>query len=323
MKRIYQAIILVVSMSCMTTAQNSIQFSINHMLGEKTFVYNEGSTNNMGHDFNVTRLEYYISKISVVHDGGMETTFEDVYVLVDASNNTSVDLGQHDIEKVEKVRFHIGVDQETNHLDPSLYPMGHPLAPKFPSMHWGWAAGYRFVAIEGFGGASYNQLYQLHGLGDNNYYQTEIDVNTSAENGLISIELNANYSRSLENIGVNGGVIVHGDNLQAQLCLQNFRDYVFENASVVSNSEDISDISHFSIVPNPATDGFVNLELEVKDDINDYRLFIANSNGKIVKSFDQLSNGTRLAVADLPAGFYHAQIIKNANSVAYRKLVVR
>ena len=80
----------------------------------------------------------------------METAIPNKWVLVNASEATEVDLGSHDVTNVEAVHFHIGVDSSVNHSDPASYPMGHPLAPVFPSMHWGWAAGYRFVAIEGF-----------------------------------------------------------------------------------------------------------------------------------------------------------------------------
>ena len=36
-------------------------------------------------------------------------------------------------------------------------------------MHWGWTSGYRFVCAEGTAGASFNQTFELHGLGNTNY----------------------------------------------------------------------------------------------------------------------------------------------------------
>ena len=94
---------LMFSMS--SNAQNSIQLNINHKLGDANFAMETGAKNNLDNDFEVTRLEYYISEILITHDGGSETTIEDLWILVDANQNTLVDLGDHDINTVEKVSF--------------------------------------------------------------------------------------------------------------------------------------------------------------------------------------------------------------------------
>ena len=164
--------LLLLSFSVM--AQNTVQLNINHKLGTDVFAMNTAAQNNMGNDFNVTRLQYYMAEISIVHDGGTETTITDLYALVDASSATTLDLGSHNINSIEGVNFHIGVDQGKNHADPASYNMGHPLAPKNPSMHWGWTSGYRFIAFEGKGGVNLNQTFELHGLGDVNYFKVTV-----------------------------------------------------------------------------------------------------------------------------------------------------
>ena len=63
-------------------AQNNVQFKINHKLGDADFAMETGAKNNIDHDFEVTRLEYYISEISITHDGGTETTIEDLWMLM-------------------------------------------------------------------------------------------------------------------------------------------------------------------------------------------------------------------------------------------------
>ena len=53
--------------------QTPVRFQINHMMGASAFQYGQTGTNNLGHDFQVDRMEYYISEITLIHDGGQQT----------------------------------------------------------------------------------------------------------------------------------------------------------------------------------------------------------------------------------------------------------
>lgn len=300
-------------------AQNNIQFKINHKLGDADFAMETGAKNNIDHDFEVTRLEYYISEIKITHDGGTETTIEDLWILVNANQDTQVDLGDHDINAVEKVTFGIGVDEAHNHLDPANYQASHPLAPQFPSMHWGWTAGYRFVAFEGYGGSAFNQLFQLHGLDDSNYFQTEIEIDIVADNNEILINLDADYARGLEDITVNSGVIVHGSNAEAKQCLENFRDFVFSPASETTSTIDFSEVSKFEVFPNP-TNGRATLTLETSQDLT-YQVAITDILGKQVTSFDEVRGNSTLDLELSGAGFYFINLIKEGQPVITKKLI--
>jgi len=210
-------------------AQNTVQLNINHQLGGADFGLNQAAENNLNNYFTVSRLEYYISNITITHDEGTETIIEDLHILVDASESGVLDLGSFPITDVESIRFYIGVDPLVNHDDPAAFPNDHPLAPKFPSMHWGWAAGYRYIALEGKGGSPDNlQTLEIHGLGDSNYSETpSIPLTASADNGVVVINLDADYTKLLENIDVSGGLIVHGEDGAAKQSLGNFRVFVF------------------------------------------------------------------------------------------------
>lgn len=95
------------------------------------------------------------------------------------------------------VRFGVGVPQPTNNGNPNLLEPEHPLHPLTNGMHWGWATGYIFIAIEGHwqldsapagvtGGWSYH-------LGNNeNYTKVEVaaDLKLAAES-LVTLTLNA------------------------------------------------------------------------------------------------------------------------------------
>src|SRR5690606_7713783 len=144
-------LLVFLSTGFVSRAQNDVELKIFHRLGAQDFQLNSTAENNLNNEFQVTRLEYYITRISVIHDGNQSTSIgDDTLALVDAADaiSTTIPLGNLTITSVEEIRFHIGVYAPTNNADPSLQPMGHPLAPQSPSMHWGWAAGYRFVAME-------------------------------------------------------------------------------------------------------------------------------------------------------------------------------
>ena len=302
-------------------AQNSVQLNIHHKLTDADFAFNEGAKNNMEHDFNVTRLQYYMSGFSLIHDGGTETAIEDAFhVLVNASQATEIDLGMHNITQLDAIRFHIGVHPDFNHTDPASYGNGNPLAPSFPSMHWGWAAGYRFVAIEGKGGSSYNQLYQLHGLGDNNYFQTEVALEVSAESGEVIIDLDGDYSRILEDISVNSGVIVHGDYGEAKKALENFKDFVFSPSPMASSTVDFSEVTGFSVYPNPTADGTATVSVSATQDLT-YTVSVTDILGRQVKYFDNVKSNNAITVEVTQPGFYLVNLIKNGQVVITQKLV--
>ena len=289
------------------------------MLGDVSFEMNMGAKNNIDNDFNVSRLQYYISEISIIHDGGTETGIEDLWILVDASEATKVDLGNHNITAVEAVHFHIGVDAEHNHLDPASWPADHPLAPVFPSMHWGWTAGYRFIAYEGMGSSSFNQMIQLHGLGDDNYFKTEVPVTASAENNVINISLDADYARGLENIAVNSGVIVHGDNAEAKQALENFRDYVFTQSESVNSTVDFSEVSAFDIFPNPAP-GEATLFITSNEDLT-YQISVSDVLGREIQYLNGVKSNTSVDLNLIQSGVFIVSLIKEGQPVISKRLI--
>ena len=106
-----------------------------------------------------------------MHDTGKISQATGVYILANASQVLEVDLGSFDVTNVEAIKFSVGVNEPENHEDPTKWDSNHPLYPKSPSMHWGWASGYRFVALEGKTGDQLNKTFEIHALGDDNYHK--------------------------------------------------------------------------------------------------------------------------------------------------------
>ncbi|MCB0641675.1 MAG: T9SS type A sorting domain-containing protein [Phaeodactylibacter sp.] len=321
MKNIITTICLFAFFSVGLYAQNTVYLNIEHYLGTEPFVLDQTATNNMGSTFAISRLEYYLSEMTIIHDGGQQTPVEDMYVLVDAASATSIELGTYMIDEVEAIKFYIGVDADNNHSDPASWPSDHPLAPQNPSMHWGWAAGYRFVALEGMGGASLNQLFELHGLGDDNYTKTTITTAAVAYGGEVHINLKADYEQALYDIEVDNGLIIHGDFGEAIEVIQNLAVHVFEGADVSSTTTEAVAEAHFQVYPNPSAGASVQVQLPF-DARDNFQVRVTNALGQEVLLQQVAGTQGKLSLPKLTQGMYQLQLLQDGKILAHRSLVI-
>ncbi|MCO4820054.1 MAG: T9SS type A sorting domain-containing protein [Bacteroidetes bacterium] len=253
-------VIAVAAFALTATAQTTVKFKINHLLEDQAFAFNQKASNNLDNEFNVKRLEYYISAMSLTHDGGKITKADDVYILVDGGSSVDLELGKFDITTLESINFSIGVDPGVNNQDPTQWPSNHALAPKSPSMHWGWSSGYRFVAIEGKTGSSLNTTFEIHALGNENFFKVSIPTKGSMDNGSLVVELDADYTEALANIDISSGLVIHGTTDQAVRLLRNFANTVFSSEEGNVNTLSIKEAKPLittSVYPNPSTGKFI------------------------------------------------------------------
>ena len=302
-------------------SQVNTELRIYHLLGNQTFQLNTTAQNNLSQDFQVTRLQYYVSRFSIMHDGGQETTISiDTIALMNAADGSfsTIELGSLAITNVEAVKFYIGVPQPANNADPSLYGPDHPLAPTSPSMHWGWASGYRFLAYEGQAGMNFSQTFQLHGLGNNNYFQTTVAATGQLINGSLVIALDADYERGLETISVSNGPIAHGVDQEDLTALENFRDLVF-SASTQNLTAATNDLSYtnWTVFPNPVSDGSV--AINVDETIAADAIRVTNALGQEI-AFISIANGESQVELD-EAGVYFLSLIQDGTAIATKKIV--
>ncbi len=261
-------LLVITSISLGASAQKNfpdVILKLNHFLNENTFSSSTTGTNNLDNQFNVNRLEYYISDIVLTHDGGTETKVENYYILVNANNPGDYNLGTFEIDKMESITFSIGVPSNVNNADPTQWSAGHPLAPRSPSMHWGWASGYRFVALEGKTGTTLSTTYEIHALGNKNYFTQKIPMSVEWTDNIV-LEINADYSKALAGIPVANGIVTHGEEDEAATLLRNFQTAVFSNASGEGNMLSTPQIElnkALAVYPNPS-EGLVNLRFDDK-----------------------------------------------------------
>jgi hypothetical protein len=308
--------------SLMLQAQTNVTLNIHHKLGDEAFAMETSTTNNVGSTFYYSRLEYYIAEISLIHDGGQETMIENTYLLVDAAEETSKFLGNLAITNIEAIRFHIGVDEAKNHLDPTIHHSSHPLAPQNPSMHWGWVAGYRFGAFEGRSGSALNQTWELHPLDDDNYFQTEVLLDFAIVGDELTIDLDANYVRAVEDIDLDSGPLIHGGYGLAVVSLHNFRDYVFTASSLVNSNEEAVAINAFKVYPNPGSIKAANIFVATDTD-EVYQLRVTNAQGQLVRQLAQVRSNTEVDLGLETAGLYFLSLQQNGKVVMTEKLVIQ
>lgn len=302
-------------------AQTPVELHISHKLGTGDFAFNQTAQNDLNNEFTVNRLEYYISKISIWHDGGMVTTVPNHYILANAAQPLTDALGSFNITTVDSISLHIGVDAPVNNADPSLHPVNHPLAPKSPSMHWGWSAGYRFVAMEGKSGANLAKYFEIHALGNMLYFKTTIPVAGVMKNGKMIIPLQADYTKALKGINMSSGLIAHGDGADEAKVLANFRDEVFSAGNPVSVTNITTTPVQLQLHPNPATGGYSNIIFDGTSQVA--AIIITDIQGRTIMQNNNTSSKHSMPLHLPVAGLYFVKVQYADGHHATAKLIVQ
>lgn len=303
-------------------AQDNLRLLLSPRLGAAPFALNTPVSAG-SYEYKISRLEYYISEIKITHDGGQVTPMTDIYLLVRPAVDSLYDLGAHpEITNVEGITFSFGVDEAHNHADPASYPANHPLAPQNPSMHWGWAAGYRFAAIEGVAGNNFANTYEIHALGDANY--KTLTLATAAENlpnGDKAIHLIADYSQVLHNLDVSAGLILHSSTGKAIGILSNLKELVFSAVTVSATTDPAFD-GMFTLAPNPAPGGRAVAAMTLPEG-SDYRITLTDMTGRVMLNHPVAAGSQTFAFeSNLNAGVYFVHLWQNDRRVVAEKLVV-
>jgi len=128
-----------------TPAATELKLVFQHLWNGSDFEYNQNYSVN-GVEVKFSEIRYYLSNFSAMDDGGNVNNFSPV-LLVDAGIGGTEALGSLSIDHLHMLSFNLGLDDVTNHEDPTT--ASAPLNDA--SMHWGWNPdeGYKFIKIEG------------------------------------------------------------------------------------------------------------------------------------------------------------------------------
>lgn len=301
MKNLLVALLCLVSMPVLQASEIAITIAPRAEDQSQFKLGNVYKGRHKGGFYTPTMLRYYISGITLHLGNGTNVPFPDTYILVDVRDVQRFPIGNADVSAgIDSITFHIGVDQARNHLDPTTYPDWHPLALKNPSMHWGWAAGYRFVTYEGKAGTSagsINATFQIHTLDDKLYTKCSVPLGGMVSN---EIPLVGYYERLLNAIDISRGVINHGSDEEAAVLMANMGQSRDASSAVYTASlptsvdeEYIRDV----VAPNPAQD-LVTLPT------NATRVMIYDVHGALIQTTKLGTNVNVLSVASIAQGTY-------------------
>jgi hypothetical protein len=308
--------------STLLPSQTEVRLHIAPRLGDQPFALNTAIPTTDGVAYIITRLQYYVSEISIVHDGGQVTEVPDLWLLVDPAIDSVYGLGSLDVQNVEGLTFHLGVDSAHNHTDPASYPTGHPLAPKNPSMHWGWAAGYRFLAFEGQSGTGglFIDLVEFHSIGDELYRAVHLPATAQSDGNSLTIRIRADYARLLNDLDVSGGVVAHGALGPIIKVTNNLQNEVFSSALSPVHAPAFS--GSFELMPNPAPGGLLRAACHLPAGA-DYALTVSDARGQMLLRRPVAAGTTGFVLEErLRPGFYLVNLWQDGKPVHAEKLLV-
>lgn len=313
---------LFLSFSIATFAQKDLNFSFQHLVGTDPFSSEVSFTNNLGDEIQASVIKYYLSEFTIIHDGGQETQVEDLFLLVNAEGNSEVNLSGLDFTELEALRFYIGVPEDLNHADPALQPAGHPLAYQTPSMHWGWAGGYKFLVTEGDSGTG-SDNFQIHATGDGNYTAVNIDLNLSAANASgVSFSIVADYMQLYKDISMENGLFNHGEFAESQDAVNNLATNVFTVDNIILDTKAQVFKGSYTLAPNPSTTGSINLSAKLVD-FDSYTMKLINMLGQSVETFSFDSDRIDYNFNALKKGIFFVEVSNSTGVLFTEKIIIQ
>ena len=317
------------SACCLASAsigQTDVTLNITHEFGGQAFAYNQTYTTSSGLAVSFDRVQYYLSGINIVHDGGQSTQLSDPYVLA-SGNVSSYVLGSENVTNVEGLDFDLGVDANANSMGLSSWPNGHPLAAQSPSMDWGWPSGYFFFVIDGKadqdGDGTPEKTFQYRGLGQTLLRNVnQVSTTASASGGAVTVQMYCDIADWVMDMDMVNDGVLHNASAQNINVADNTNTYsVFSGSSSVSTGKEIEREANVNIdyqLPYAPTI-FYDMVSNEKVDLKIYDI-----KGQMVISQNGMSgSGNYFITKELESGTYIATLSNGSVSKSVKILVQR
>ena len=125
--------------------------------------------------------------------------------------------------------------------------------------------------------------WEVHALGNKNYFNINIPTEATSNNGALDITLNADYTKALNGLKVDNGFITHGEDDEAYIVLRNFQNKVFTSTDGKGNTlNTVSPVAlgKVNVFPNPCNGStIIGFEKPLTGTIN-----ILDMSGRLVQS---------------------------------------
>ncbi|MBL7810656.1 MAG: hypothetical protein JNL57_00415 [Bacteroidetes bacterium] len=97
-----------------------------------------------------TNWAWIISKLALVKTDNSEVLLGDGYQYIEfKAGRVKFNYAAAPAGDYKAITFQLGLDSAINHGDPNIWPSDHPLNANLTGLHWGWAGGYIFQAMDG------------------------------------------------------------------------------------------------------------------------------------------------------------------------------
>lgn len=282
-----------------------------------------------GKAMKLTRAEFYLAEISLRRPDNTSVTLAGQYVLANANSpEAKHDLGTWPVSVATGIDLHIGVPFDDNHADPATFKPEHPLSPKDPSMHWGWAAGYRFMAIEGFvdnnGDGIPEDEFEYHNLGDPLYTAVSLTGTTTAADGTLEMRITLDYARLFETLPMTGNLFMHGSDPVNKTMMANAAQQGFMKISGSSSAPLLEEnAQRISASPNPfSSETLLRYDLPTSGPL---ALTVLNPLGQVMRRYAALpaSGSLRVEKGELPDGLYYLCFSEEGQVLARKPIVMK
>lgn len=128
----------------------SLTFDISHQYNGEPMIFNETTYQNAaGNIVGFYNFKYLLSDIALIQEDGTRLAMDDTGFIDAVNDRNSFTLENIPEGDYKGIEFMIGLKEDINTADPAQYPVDHPLSPLLNGLHWSWAEGYIFLAMEG------------------------------------------------------------------------------------------------------------------------------------------------------------------------------
>jgi cytochrome c peroxidase len=162
----------------------TLRIDLSHQFGDQPLTLNSLKYES-AETLSVSRLSYLISQPALQNENGSWQELPRQYAFINASTRrASFTLTKVPPGTYKSFRFSLGVPQKENHGDPAQYPADHPLNPNLNNLHWDWAGGYIFLALEGQFRTPPKRLngFVYHLANDQNFSRVQLAANFRIKN---------------------------------------------------------------------------------------------------------------------------------------------
>ncbi|MCH2023578.1 MAG: T9SS type A sorting domain-containing protein [Saprospiraceae bacterium] len=288
-------------------AQTDIELNIQHKFEKSNFIQGQTYLTDDNRAILISRIEYFISNIELIHDGTQTSTVTNYPHLLINGQTTTYNLGtvNSSVQELEYINFDVGVDASANQNTPNTYPTGHALSTT--NMYSNNQFSYIFIAIEGMMDSNGDQIpdkpFVLHATGDHLLRNISTAAKTASTNNTLKINLIANVAKFLNDIDLElAGIQENGGVINQKLC-DNTEDYtVFSNVGTTNVNTLVSPQNQINIDSRLSYKPTIHYKFYTSEELD---MTITNLNGSyFIQRHNLAPDGNYFIDDDLASGIY-------------------